>query len=91
MAGRDIDARLSRLERRQGHGQGRSPEELEREAAEKRFFRAMSTPDLKRLEGLLTRVESGDLKEAITSPALSPADRRWCDEIMQRLEAGHAT
>ena len=91
MAGRDIDARLSRLERRQGHGQGRSPQEIERAAADMRVFRAMSTPDLERLEGILMRVEGGDLKDALTCPAVTSAEREWCDEILKRLEAADAT
>ncbi len=91
MAGRDIDARLSRLERRQGHGDGRSRQEIARAAADMRVFRAMSTPDLKRLEGLLMRVEGGDLKQALTSTALNAAEREWCDEILKRIEAADAT
>ena len=44
-----------------------------------RVLRAWSTPDLRRLEGLLERVESGD-----PSAALSAADQQWIDETMKR-------
>lgn len=44
-----------------------------------RLLRKWSTPDLRRLEGLIERVETGD-----PSAALSAAERKWIDETMKR-------
>lgn len=44
-----------------------------------RLLREWSTPDLRRLEGLIERVESGD-----PSAALSAAEQEWIDETMKR-------
>ncbi len=44
-----------------------------------RLLRKWSTPDLRRLEGLVERVESGD-----PSAALSAAEQEWIDETMKR-------
>ncbi len=70
--GRDLEHRLSRME-------ARNPEKTEAERRTWRALRAMSTPDLKCLEGLLERVESGDPNVALTA-----SEQEWIDETMKR-------
>ena len=50
-----------------------------------RLLRRWSTPDLRRLEGLIERVESGD-----PSAALTVAEQEWVDETTKeaRKRAG---
>ena len=50
-----------------------------------RLLRKLSTPDLRRLEGLLARVESGD-----PSVALTVAEQEWIDQTAKepRKRAG---
>ena len=84
MAG-DFEARLSRLERRCGHREGRpdfsglTKEERDRM---RRMLQDLDLPDLRCLEGLLTRVESGDPSQALTA-----AEQEWLEGIEKRLEA----
>ena len=69
-----LDVRLSRMEaiasRETGATEG---------GYEMRILRAWSTPDLRRLESILERVESGDPDAAITA-----AEQVWIDEINER-------
>ena len=44
-----------------------------------RILRAWSTPDLRRLESILERAESGDPGAALTA-----AEQEWIDETMKR-------
>ncbi len=69
-----LDDRVSRME---------AIEARQADATEGEFslkiLRAWSTPDLKRLEGLLERVEAGD-----PSVALTAAEQEWIDETMEQ-------
>ena len=69
-----LDVRLRRMEaiasRETGATEG---------GYEMRILRAWSTPDLRRLESILERVESGDPDAAITA-----AEQVWIDETMKR-------
>ena len=71
-----LDDRLARME---------ATEAREADATEGEFslkiLRAWSTPDLKRLEGILERVESSDPGAAITA-----AEQAWIDETMKQAK-----
>ncbi len=69
-----LDDRLSRME----VIGAREAESTEGEFS-LRILRALSTPDLIRLEGILERVESGDPSAAITA-----AEQKWIDETMKQ-------
>ncbi len=69
-----LDDRLSRMEAIQA----READATEGEYS-LRILRGWSTPDLKRLEGLLERVEAGD-----QSAALTAAEQEWIDETMEQ-------
>ncbi len=75
---RELEDRLSRME-------ATRPRKTEAEVAELRMLRAMSSADLRRLEGLLARVESGD-----PSAALTVAEQAWIDQTTKeaRKRAG---
>ncbi len=75
-----LDDRLARME---------AIEARETDGADDQFslrlLRKWSTPDLRRLEGLIERVESGD-----PSAALTVAEQEWVDETTKeaRKRAG---
>ncbi len=70
---RELEDRLSRME-------ATRPRKTEAEVAELRMLRAMSSADLRRLEGLLARVESGD-----PSAALTVAEQAWIDQTTKEV------
>ncbi len=61
---RELEDRLSRME-------AIGSRESEAESDEMKMLRAMPLADLRRLEGLIMRVESGDPSEALTAPELA--------------------
>ncbi len=71
-----LDNRLARMEAIAAREAGATEGEFSL-----RILRAWSTPDLKRLEGILERVESGDAGAAITA-----AEQAWVDENMKHAK-----
>ena len=70
----ELEDRLSRMEATAAREADAADDEFSL-----RVLREWSTPDLRRLESLLERVESGD-----PSAALSAAEEEWIDETMKR-------
>ncbi len=75
---RELEDRLSRLE-------ATKPRETEATRHERKILQAMSLADLRRLEGLLTRIEEGD-----PSAALTAAEQEWLEKIMKRVRVPDA-
>ena len=66
---RELEDRLSRME-------AIGSRESEAESDEMKMLRAMPLADLKRLEGILTRIEGGDRLAKLTVP-----ERAWLTEL----------
>ncbi len=75
---RELEARLSLIE-------AKRPRETEAARYELRRSRAMDLPELRRLEGLLMRVESDDPGAALTA-----AEQEWIEKIMKRVRVPDA-
>ncbi len=70
VSGRELENRLSRLE-------AARPRKTDAEVAEMKMLRAMPLADLKRLEGILTRIGGDDDRLAkLTAP-----ERAWLTEL----------
>ncbi len=77
---RELEDRLSRMEATAAREGDAGDDQFSL-----RLLRKWSTPDLRRLEGLIERVESGD-----PSAALTVAEQEWVDETTKeaRKRAG---
>ncbi len=77
---RELEDRLSRMEATAAREGDAGDDQFSL-----RLLRRWSTPDLRRLEGLIERVESGD-----PSAALSAAEQEWIDQTTKeaRKRAG---
>jgi hypothetical protein len=77
---RELEDRLSRMEATAAREGDAGDDQFSL-----RLLRKWSTPDLRRLEGLLARVESGD-----PSAALTVAEQAWIDQTTEgaRKSAG---
>ncbi len=71
---RELEDRLSRMEATAAREGDAGDDQFSL-----RLLRKWSTPDLRRLEGLIERVESGD-----PSAVLNAVEQEWIDETMKR-------
>ena len=88
---RSLEDRLSRME-------AARPRQTEEEDAQMRILRAMSTEDLRRLEGIAERVASGDpplrewsFEDLGGHGALTVTEKAWLEETVKRAALAAAT